>query len=39
MKSNSKCHSNSSCKNKWALPLFLIRPMLHVFFINKLLML
>jgi len=33
----SKCHSNSSCKNKCALPLFFIRPMLHVFFVNKLL--
>ena len=30
------CHSNSFCKNKRALPLFLIRPMLQVFFINKL---
>jgi hypothetical protein len=28
---NMKCHSNSSCKNKWALSLLLIRPMLHVF--------
>ena len=36
MKCNSKCHSNSSCKNKWASPLFFIRPTLHVF-INKLL--
>ena len=27
---NMKCHSNSSCKNKWASPLF-IRPTLHVF--------
>jgi hypothetical protein len=24
MKCNSKCHSNSSCKNKWASPLFFI---------------
>jgi hypothetical protein len=37
MKRNSKCHSNSSCKNKWASPLFFIRPTLHVFFISKLL--
>jgi hypothetical protein len=33
---NIKCNSNSSCKNKSALPLFLIRPMLYVFLINKL---
>jgi len=31
MKCNSKCHSNSSCKNKLASPLFFIRPTLHVF--------
>jgi len=38
MKCNSMCHSNSSCKNKWASPLFFIWPSLHVFFfINKLL--
>jgi len=37
MKCNSRCHSNSSCKNKWALPLLFIRPTLHVFFTNKLL--
>jgi hypothetical protein len=24
MKFNSKCHSNSSCKNKWASPLLFI---------------
>ena len=32
VKCKSKCHSNSSCKNKWAPPLFFIRPTLHVFF-------
>jgi hypothetical protein len=32
MKCNSMCHSNSSCKNRWASPLFSIRPTLHVFF-------
>jgi len=32
MKCNSMCHSNSSCKNKWASPFFFIRPTLHVFF-------
>jgi len=37
MKCNPKCHSTSSCKTKWASPLFFIRPTLHVFFINKLL--
>jgi len=37
MKCNSKCHSNSSCKNKRASPLFFIRPKLYVFLINKLL--
>ena len=37
MKCDSKCHSNSSCKNKRASPLFFIRPKLRVFFINKLL--
>jgi len=37
MKCNSKFHSDSSCKNKRASPLFFIRPTLHVFFINKLL--
>jgi hypothetical protein len=31
IKCNSKCHSNSPCKNKLALPLFLIRHTLHVF--------
>jgi len=31
MKCNSKCHSNGSCKNKRASPLFFIRPTLHVF--------
>ena len=28
---NMKCHSNSSCNNKWASPLFFIRPILHVY--------
>jgi hypothetical protein len=37
IKCTSKCHSNSSCKNKWASPLFFIKPTLHVFFLNKLL--
>jgi len=37
MRCNSKCHSNSFCKNKRASPLFFIRPTLHVLFINKLL--
>ena len=37
MKFSSKCHSNSSCKNKWASPLFFSRPTLHVYFISKLL--
>jgi hypothetical protein len=37
MKCNSECHSNSSCKNKRALPLFLISLTLHVLLINKLL--
>jgi len=37
MKCNSMCHSNNSCKNKCVSPLFFIRPMLHVFFISKLL--
>ena len=32
LKCNSKCHSNSSCKNKRVSPLFFIRPTLHVFF-------
>jgi len=31
MKCNSKCHSNSRCKNKCVSPLFFIRPTLHVF--------
>ena len=31
MKCNSICHSNSSCKNKLFLSLFLITPTLHVF--------
>jgi len=31
MKCNCKCHSNSPCKNKWASPLFFIRPTLNVF--------
>jgi len=31
MKCNSKCHSISSCKNKWASPLFFTRPTLYVF--------
>ena len=34
-KSNSKCHSNSSCRNKRASPFFFIRPTSHIFFINK----
>ena len=37
VKCKSKCHSNSSCKNKWASLLFLIRPTLYEFLINKLL--
>ena len=37
MKCNSKCHFNSSHKNKWASPLFFIRPTLNAFLINKLL--
>jgi hypothetical protein len=37
IKCNSKCHSNSCCKNKLTLPLFFIMPTLHVFFINTLL--
>jgi hypothetical protein len=37
MRCNSKFRPNSSCKNKWASPLFSVSPTLHVFLINKLL--